>query len=855
MVMSFIKEAISNLEVNAGEKIKARELEEGDVIADLHIHSRHSRATSKNLNIDNLVKWARVKGINLLGTGDISHEEWLSEIREKLKEDEQGILWYSDDSGKFPFILTGEISLVFTAGGKGRRVHLVYLVPNLEVNNKINKYLDTKGRRDYDGRPIFSISCEEFTRVLKEIDNRIEVIPAHCLMGDELVHTENVTQKIKDIPVGEKVLTHEGKFKRVKEILVNDYTGDLIHIKPWYFLEGLKTTPEHPFFAIKSYKNCPSTKGTCKPLCCNLKSCKDKKYLSYKPGWICSQDLEKSDFLVYPRLKNIEDIKQIDLREYVQDFKQISEDSIISQQGRNHVGKTKIKINCDERFCRLVGYFLSEGYLINDEAIAFSFNIKETDYIEDVISIVKDYFGIELSKLDNRSEHGATLIFYSRILNSFFTQFYYGGVKRASTKFLPNNFLNLPKEKLAEILRGWWRGDTGVTVSRQLADKMKSLCLKIGIIPSIKVYCVKVYAEKYKKFIGDREIIPKNDMIVFSNLSFFEQDFGLLKEKCFKKSVNKLKRKHGWIDENYAYLPIKEIHKEKYSGEVYNLEVEEDNSYVTEFACVHNCWTPWFGVFGSESGFDSLKEAFGSQYENIHAIETGMSSDPEMNWKLEELEDKAIISFSDSHSFWPWRLGREATIFHLNPNEKLSYGLIISQIRNKTYKSTIETDPGYGKYHYDGHRLCGFSCSPKETKELGGICPKCNKELVIGVENRIEELTNNKTIPKNARPFHKLLPLHELIAFFLKTKVESKKTWSIYNNLIEKFGNEMNILLRVDRNVLFAELEKERLIPLAQLIIDNRIANLKVKPGFDGEYGVLVDKNSEKQEEKQRTLI
>ena len=150
-----------------------------------------------------------------------------------------------------------------------------------------------------------------------------------------------------------------------------------------------------------------------------------------------------------------------------------------------------------------------------------------------------------------------------------------------------------------------------------------------------------------------------------------------------------------------------------------------------------------------------------------------MSSDPEMNWKIKELEDKAIVSFADSHSFWPWRLGREATIFN-KPKTELSYDFIINEIRNKTFKSTIETPPEYGKYHYDGHRACGFSCSPKQTKEINAICPVCKKELVIGVENRVEELTNFKGVPKNAKHCFKVLPLHELIAFYLKTKPEYK---------------------------------------------------------------------------------
>jgi len=433
MLLSLAKEAIEKSTSDV-ERIKFSKEDGKEIIADLHIHSRFSRATSKNTTLPLLAKYARIKGISLLGTGDISHEKWLAEIRENLKEkNDSGIYYYSDEKGEFPFMLTGEISLVFTLGGKGRRVHLIYFAPNLETVEKINKYLDTKGRRDYDGRPIFNISCEEFVKQMMLINNKIEVIPAHI-------------------------------------------------------------------------------------------------------------------------------------------------------------------------------------------------------------------------------------------------------------------------------------------------------------------------------------------------------------------------------------------------------------------------WTPWFGTFGSKSGFDSLKEAFGSQYENIHGIETGMSSDPEMNWKIKELEEKAILSFSDSHSYWPWRLGREATIFSLKEGENISYNLIINQIRSRTFKSTIETDPGYGIYHYDGHRDCNFSCSPKQTKEINGLCPVCKKPLTIGVENRVEALANHDGIPSNAKPFHKLLPLHELIAFHLRTKIGSKRIEPIYEKLIEKFGNEFNILLKIDKNVIATELAKDKLEGLADLIIDNRIANLKVKPGYDGKYGELVSK-------------
>ena len=391
------------------------------LFSDFHIHSRFSRACSTNITIENLVKWAKIKGLHLLGTGDFTHPLWLKEIKEKLIDKGKGFYYYQD----FPFILTGEISLIYTQG-HGRRIHLVILVPSLEIADKINSYLDTKGRRDYDGRPIFKIPGDEFVKEMKNISEDIEIIPAHA-------------------------------------------------------------------------------------------------------------------------------------------------------------------------------------------------------------------------------------------------------------------------------------------------------------------------------------------------------------------------------------------------------------------------WTPWFGIFGSMSGFDSLKECFKEQFENIFAIETGMSSDPEMNWRIKELEDKAIVSFSDAHSFWPFRLGREATLFEKTD----SYSEIIKQIRNKTFFGTIETDPAYGKYHWDGHRDCNFSCSPEESNKLKGICPICKKPLVIGVDNRVEQLASYEKgfKIKNAKPFYKLLPLHELISLALGSPLESKKVWAEYNSILEKFGNEFNILLNASKEELLGKEINEKII---DLILKNREEKIKVQPGYDGEYGIAL---------------
>jgi uncharacterized protein (TIGR00375 family) len=235
-----------------------------------------------------------------------------------------------------------------------------------------------------------------------------------------------------------------------------------------------------------------------------------------------------------------------------------------------------------------------------------------------------------------------------------------------------------------------------------------------------------------------------------------------------------------------------------------------------------HAWTPWFGVFGSESGFDSLKDAFLEQEKHVHAIETGMSSDPEMNWRISGLNSRSIVSFSDAHSFWPWRLGREATIFE----------------RVESYKDiiTIETDPAYGKYHWDGHRLCNFSCPPAESKKLRGLCPVCGRGLTIGVEYRVEQITDQpiENHP-GGKPYHKMLPLHEVISAAKSWPLAGRKTWELYGKLIEGFGNEFNVLLHASEQDIGRELPHESL--LAGLILQNREGRIKVKPGFDGVYG------------------
>ncbi|MBI2549829.1 DNA helicase UvrD [Candidatus Woesearchaeota archaeon] len=260
-----------------------------------------------------------------------------------------------------------------------------------------------------------------------------------------------------------------------------------------------------------------------------------------------------------------------------------------------------------------------------------------------------------------------------------------------------------------------------------------------------------------------------------------------------------------------------------------------------------HAWTSWFGIFGSESGFDSLKECFGDKVNKIHAIETGMSSDPAMNWRIPWLDGITLTSNSDCHSYWPWRMGREANVLEF---KELTYKNVLAAIRErKGFVETVETPPSYGKYHFDGHRLCNVVMSPEESAEHKNVCPKCGKKLTIGVLNRVNELAAPDRpegfVKKEAVPFKSLIPLSEIIAELNGFPVASRKTWQIYNSLIERFGNEFNVLLEAPETELKKAVDEK----LAAAIIKNRESRIKVEPGYDGVYGKPVLNGSEMKKE------
>jgi uncharacterized protein (TIGR00375 family) len=263
-------------------------------------------------------------------------------------------------------------------------------------------------------------------------------------------------------------------------------------------------------------------------------------------------------------------------------------------------------------------------------------------------------------------------------------------------------------------------------------------------------------------------------------------------------------------------------------------------------------WTPWFSLFGSRSGFNSIEECFEEYSKYIKVAETGLSSDPSMNWRLSALDDITLISNSDSHS--PQKIGREANVF----DTQLDYKSVVETLKAKDPKSflyTIEFFPQEGKYHYDGHRMCDINLSPKESKKYNNICPNCGRPLTIGVLNRVEELADRPKDFKPSRsiPFKSLIPLTEIIAEALGVGSETKGVKEEYNNLIKKFTNETKILIDVDRK----ELEAATLPEIAEGIIRVREGKVFIEPGYDGVYGKIriFSQGEQKDLSRQKTLF
>jgi uncharacterized protein (TIGR00375 family) len=256
-------------------------------------------------------------------------------------------------------------------------------------------------------------------------------------------------------------------------------------------------------------------------------------------------------------------------------------------------------------------------------------------------------------------------------------------------------------------------------------------------------------------------------------------------------------------------------------------EVSQKNVLIPAHA-----WTPWFSVFGSKSGFDSVEECYSDMAQRIFALETGLSSDPAMNHRISKLDKYALVSNSDSHS--AQKIGREANVFDI---DHITYTEMIDAIRKKDpahFLCTYEFFPEEGKYHFDGHRNCGVSLSPQQSKSQGKLCRVCKKPLTIGVMHRVEELADRPEgfVPKGAIPFHHLVPLQEIIGHVMGKGEYTKGVREEYDSLVRYFGTEFNVLFAKPDALALATHKK-----IADAILLVREGKVNVIPGYDGVFG------------------
>ena len=243
-------------------------------------------------------------------------------------------------------------------------------------------------------------------------------------------------------------------------------------------------------------------------------------------------------------------------------------------------------------------------------------------------------------------------------------------------------------------------------------------------------------------------------------------------------------------------------------------------------------WTPHFSVLGAKSGFDSVEECFEELAPYIHALETGLSSDPAMNWRISKLDRYQLVSNSDAHS--PSKLGREANLLDIDCSYEGLYRAIQT---GEGLEGTVEFFPEEGKYHFDGHRKCGVSLSPVEAERLGGICPVCGKKLTMGVDHRVEQLADRAEgfVKKDSKKYESLVPLPEVISTCMGYSAASKKVQGCFEQMIQTLGTEFDIL----RNVPSEDIKSCAGERIAEGIENVRTGNVKRIPGYDGEYGKI----------------
>ena len=771
------------------------------IVADLHIHSKYSRATSPGMELETLSKWAKIKGIDIVGTGDFTHPAWYKELQAKAIESDSGFLQYSGVN----FCLSSEISCIYTQGGRGRRVHIVVLSPSLEIVAQINEALGKRFNLKSDGRPIIGASALELVDIVHGISEKNLVIPAHiwtpwfsvfgsmsgfdslkecfgekardiyavetglsCYDDETEILTEDGWKDVAKVKESDKVCTinsasHEIEYQQPTKTFSYKYKGKMYRLRTKRV--DLLVTPNHNLF----YSPCDFRKP--------------KPYILKQ-----AQEL----FGKSKRFKKDGIWRGITPEHFELPAAKLKHGSRFYSGFRNKAAK----LLSIKPWLKFFGFWIAEGWTTCGK--------KDGDYNVCVCNNNKELLGEMKQCLEMMGFHPYMRKTVLRV-RDFQLYNYLKEFGKSGDKYIPLEIKRLSKEMLEIMLEYYIKGDghkygrsskglSATTISKRLRDDLQEIALKAGMSAYYKIH-----QKKGTPFSspGQKGKIYKQSADSW-NIYFIRRN-----EHAVLPSTNK---KYGhteaWVD---------------YDGQVYCVSVPNHVVYIRR-----NGIPLWCG-----------------------------NSDPAMNWRLSELDRVQLLSNSDSHS--PEKIGREANVFDL---DHATYEEMYEAIRYKQkgkLACTYEFYPEEGKYHYDGHRLCKVSFAPEETKKHNGICPVCKKPLTIGVMNRVEKLADRPEgyKPKGAAPFESLVPLKEVLGEALGKTPASKAVDAEYFKLIKAFGNEFAVL-----HAPLARLKKAAGDRIAEAV--KRVEEGKVKKvaGYDGEYGhiIIFDDGEKEREAGQKTL-
>ncbi len=754
------------------------------VVADLQLHSKYSLATSRDMDLEHLARGAKLKGLNLLGTGDFTHPKWFAELKEKLQPI-PGTGLFSYDG--MTWMLSGEVSTVYEQEGRKRKVHHLIYAPDLDSAGQIGAALSRYGRMSSDGRPVLTgIDSAELVEVLTAISSSVVIIPAHawtpwfgvfgaksgfdsleecyqdqagkifaietglsCYDSQTEVLTDNGWKKFNHLGPDDFVCTLDGEtseieFQRPLRVFTSNYSGTMYRLRTNRV--SLLVTPNHRLF----YRPCDFRKR--------------KSYrLEEAENLIHRSKIFKKDGVWKGRHEEFFTLPGVEVRHGSRFY-----------SGARVIRERKIPIR---PWLKFFGFWLAEGW-VTEGGHAICLSNDDHHLLAEMRKALSEM------GYNAYGRHGI-LKMRNYQLGQYLIQF-----GKARDKFIPKELKEL-SPILMRIMFEWYikgdghiygrtgKGLSATTESMRLRDDLQEVALKLGMSAYFKL--------KLKK--GTPFGSPTKKKVYRQNADSWDIFFTRKNEPAIVPSeIRKHKHIERW---------------EKYSGHVYCVQVPNHVVYVRR-----NGIPVWCG-----------------------------NSNPSMNWRLSSLDKIALVSNSDAHSPNPWRLGREANVFEFS---QLTYRGVFDAVRNRdpaAFLFTVEVDPAYGKYHYSGHKKCSVSLPPKESAALNDKCPKCGKKLTVGVLQRVEALADRPEgyHQSGAIPYRTLLPLYEVISFatgmnrlYVKSVIEEQ------DKLIRAFGSELAVLLEAEPDRL-RKLTKEAVVSAIVAVRENGV---KFAAGYDGVYGV-----------------